>query len=114
MEKGDSIAVYHISMESGNELGVKNEFLLAAHNSIDEKAKQLAPQEIRNQLLISQDPRVKTTFHVKVSNRMAPYLINAIEQQNDSGYGIALRSYFYRFQEAIMAQMFASVKDVIG
>lgn len=111
MEKSDSIAVYHISMESGNELGVKNEFLLAAYSSIDEKARQLAPQEIRDQLLISQDPRVKTTFHVKVSNRMAPYLINAIQQQNDSGYGIALRSYFYRFQEAIMAQMFSNVEQ---
>lgn len=114
MEKSESTTIYHVTMESGGELGVKTDFLVASYTAIDSKAKQLAPREIQHELLISQDAGVKTTFHVKVSSRMAPYLVNAIQQQNEPGYGIALKSYFNRLQEQIMAQMFAGIKDVIG
>jgi len=112
MEKSESSTIYHISMESGDELGVKTDFLVASYNAIDSKARQLAPTDIRHELLISQDMRVKTTFHVKVSSRMAQYLVNAIQQQNDSGYGIALKSYFNRLQEQLMAQMFSNVGQI--
>ncbi len=112
MEKSESSAIYHITMESGEELGVKTDFLVASFNAIDSKARQLAPSDIRHELFISQDARIKTTFHVKVSSRMAQYLVNAIQQQSDSGHGIALKSYFNRLQEQLMAQMFSDVGPI--
>lgn len=111
MGKSESPPIYHVTTQAGNELGVNTDFLVSTYRSIDTKARQLAPAEIRNELLISQDGAVKTTFHVKVSDRMAPYLIDAIQQQTDAGYGTALKSYLYKLQEQIMAQMFASVEQ---
>ena len=75
---------------------------------------RLAPQEIKNELAISQDGRIKGKFYIQVSNRMAPHLIAAIQHQADSESGIGMKSYFYRLQEQIMSEMFAGVKDVIG
>ena len=114
MEKNEPATTYNITMENGNEMGARTEFLVALYGAIDSNAKQLAPAEIRNELLISQDGNVKTTFHVKVSSRMAPYLVNSIQQNTDSSYGIALKSYLQKLQEQIMSQMFAGVKDVIS
>jgi hypothetical protein len=95
-------------------LGVKPEALVGMYKAVDARARQLAPQEIRNELVISQDGRIKTRFYVQVSDRMAPHLIAAIQQQADSETGIGMKSYFYKLQEQIMTQMFAGVKDVIG
>jgi hypothetical protein len=107
------VSTYHVTMDD-DKLGVKPEVLVGMYTAIDTKARQLAPQEIRNELLISQDGRTKTKFYIQVSNRMAPHIIAAIQQQTESEHGIGMRSYFYKLQEQIMSQMFAGVKDVIG
>jgi hypothetical protein len=101
-------------MDGDDRLGVKPEVLVGMYTAIDAKARQLAPQEIRNELAISQDGKIKSKFYIQVSNRMAPHLIAAIQQQADSESGIGMKSYFYRLQEQIMSEMFAGVKDVIG
>ena len=107
------VSTYHVTMDD-DKLGVKPEVLVGMYTAIDAKARQLAPQEIRNELIISQDGRIKTKFYIQVSNRMAPHIIAAIQQQTESEHGIGMRSYFYKLQEQIMSQMFAGVKDVIG
>ena len=84
-----------------DKLGVKPEVLVGMYTAIDAKARQLAPQEIKNELIISQDGRIKSKFYVQVSNRMAPHLIAAIQQQADSEHGIRMRSYFYKLQKQI-------------
>lgn len=109
----ERISTYHVTMDD-DKLGVKPEVLVGMYTAIDAKARQLAPQEIRNELVITQDGRIKSRFYIRVSDRMAPHLIAAIQQQADSESGIGMRSYFYRLQEQIMSQMFAGVKDVIG
>lgn len=106
-------STYHVTMDD-EKLGVKPEVLVGMYTAIDSKARQLAPQEIRNELVISQDGRIKSRFYIRVSDRMAPHLIAAIQQQADSESGIGMKSYFYRLQEQVMSQMFAGVKDVIG
>jgi hypothetical protein len=95
-------------------LGVKPEVLVTMYKAIDAKARQLAPQQIKNELIISQDGSIKTRFNVTVSDRMAPHLIAAIQQQADSETAVGIKSYFYKLQEQVMAQIFAGVKDVIG
>jgi hypothetical protein len=114
VEKDQPATTYDITMENGNETDAKTDFLVGLYRAIDSKARQLAPAGIRNELLIAQDGKVKTTFRVRVSSRMAPYLVNSIQQNTDPGYGIALKSYLNKLQEQIMSQMFAGVKDVIS
>lgn len=112
MDSNQQVSTYDVTMESGPDLGVKTDFLVASYNSIYSGARKAAPQHFSNELVISQDGRVKTTFHVKVSNRMAPYLIKAIQDQTQPGYGVALKGYFHRLQDQIMAQMFSNVGDL--
>jgi hypothetical protein len=97
-----------------DKLGVKPEVLAGMYVTIEAIARGLAPQELKNELVISQDGRIKTRFYLRVSNRMAPHLIAAVQKQADSETGIGMKSYFYKLQEQIMSQMFAGVKDVIG
>lgn len=104
---------YHVTMEDDN-LGVKPEVLVGMYKAIDAKVRRLAPQEIKNELVISQDGGIKTKFYIQVSDRMAPHLIAAVQQHANSETGISLKSYFYKLQEQVMSQMFAGVKDVIG
>lgn len=107
------ISTYHVTMDD-DKLGVKPEALVGMYTAIDAKAKQMAPQDVRRELIISQDGRIKTRFYIQVSNRMAPHFIAAIQQQAESESGIGMKSYFYKLQEQVMSQMFAGVKDVIG
>ncbi|HEU4606280.1 MAG TPA: hypothetical protein VFS46_08600 [Nitrososphaera sp.] len=107
------ISTYHVTMDD-DKLGVKPEALVGMYTAIDAKARQMAPQDVRRELIISQDGRIKTRFYIQVSNRMAPHLIAAIQQQAESESGIGMKSYFYKLQEQVMSQMFAGVKDVIG
>ena len=102
-----------VTMESGNDLGVKPDFLIASYGSIYGIAVKSAPQAISHELAIVQDGSVKTTFHIRVSARMAPYLIKAIQDHNKPDYGVALKSYFHKLQEQIMAQLFNNVGDLV-
>jgi hypothetical protein len=94
-------------------LGVKPEILFRIYGQIEAQAKDSAPAQIRNELRISQDARIKTRFYIAVSDRMAQYLIGAVQKQA-SGDAIGLRAYFYKLQEQLMAQMLAGAKDTIN
>jgi hypothetical protein len=94
-------------------LGVKPEILFRIYGQIEAQAKDSAPAQIRNELRISQDARIKTRFYIAVSDRMAQYLIGAVQKQA-SGDATGLMSYFYKLQEQLMAQMFAGAKDTIN
>lgn len=107
------ISTYHVTMDD-DKLGLKPEVLVGMYTAIDAKAKQLAPHDVKNELLVYQDGRIKSKFHIQVSSRMGPHLISAIQQQVETQQGIGLKSYFYKLQEQVMSQMFAGVKDVIG
>lgn len=107
------ISTFHITMDD-TQLGVKPQALIGMYSAINAKATQMAPQDVKRELIISQDGRINTRFYLQVSNRMAPHLIVAIQQQAESESGIGMKSYFYKLQEQVMSQMFAGVKDVIG
>jgi len=91
---------------------VKPEALFRIYGAIEAQARQMAPPAIAGELRISQDARIKTRFYIAVSERMAPHLVSAVQKQIDS-YGVGLKSYFYKLQEQLMAQMFAGAKDTI-
>lgn len=120
---GARVATFHVTMDD-DRLEVKPEHIARIYGLIDAKARQIAPEPARAELRITQDGRIKTRFYIAVSDRMAPHLVAAVQQVimassaaaadgRQQDYGIGLKSYFYRLQEQLMAQMFAGAKDVI-
>lgn len=107
------ILTYLVTMED-DKLEVDPKVLAEMYSAIDVKARQLATEEIKRELIILQDGRIKSKFHIQVSNRMAPFLITAIQDRAESEISIGMKSYFYKLEEQIMAQLFSGVKDVIG
>ena len=105
----NGISTFHVTIDDMN-LGVKPQVLVGLYSVIIAKAKQLAPQDFSSELIISQDGRIKTRFYLQVSNRMAPHLIVAIQQQAESESGMGMKSYFFKLQEQVMSQMFSSVE----
>jgi len=103
--QSEKVSTYHIAMDD-DKLGLKPEFLVGMYSEINTKARQLAPQDVKSELAISQDGKIKTRFYITVSNRMGSHLINAIQQQINAQQGQALRSYLSKLQEQIMSQMF--------
>ena len=103
---------YHITMDD-EKLGTRPEILFRIYGQIEKHAKESAPVQIRNELRISQDARLKTRFYIAVSDRMAQFLIAAVQIQAN-GDASGLRSYFYKLQEQLMGQMFAGAKDTIN
>jgi hypothetical protein len=92
---------------------IKPETLFKIYAAIEAQAKQAAPPAINQELRIAQDARIKTRFYITVSDRMAQHLVSAVQKQIDA-YGVGLKSYFYKLQEQLMAQMFAGAKDTIS
>lgn len=112
MERNEQTAVYSITVECPENLGVNTKFLVDAYTSVYNGARNQAPGQIANELVVVQDGRVRTTFHLRFSNRMAPYLMKAIQDENSKDYGVALSSYFHRLQEQVMTQLFSNVGEI--
>jgi hypothetical protein len=112
MDGNTQVSTYSVTIESNQDLGVKPDFLISSYNTIWERAKRSAPKPVSHELVIAQDGKLKTVFHIKVSNRMAPYLIKAIQDQMLPEYGIAFKSYWQKVQEQVMAQMFSDVGEI--
>lgn len=104
------VSAYNITMDD-DRLGLKPETVFGMYSAIDSKARELAPKEIKHELRISQDGRIKTRFHILVSDRMAPHLISAIQWQAEAVQGTA-RSYFHKLQDQVMSQMFGPTDSV--
>ncbi|SRR5579883_1803257 len=103
--KPETVSTLHITMDD-SKFEAKPDVLFKAYSAIDARARQLAPENIRNELKIVQDGRIKTKFYVTVSNRMAPHLLQAIQQQIDHKAGMDFGLYFQKLQEQLMSQMF--------
>ncbi|HZC88469.1 MAG TPA: hypothetical protein VE199_02530 [Nitrososphaera sp.] len=102
----EKISTYHVIMDHDDNLELKSEFLVRLYTAMDSKAREIAPENIRKELAITQDGRIKTKFYIRVSNRMAPHFINAIQQQINIEEGICLRLYLCKLQEQLMSQLF--------
>lgn len=87
-------------------LGIKPDVLFKVYQTIDTKARQLAPKELNEELKLAQDGRSKTRFYVTVSKRMAPHLMEAIQLSITADYGLELSSYLQKLQEQLMVQLF--------
>ena len=107
------LTAYNLTMDD-EKLGLKPETLFKIYGAIEAQARQSAKADIRHELRISQDGRIKTRFHVAVSDRMAPHLLAAVQKQAEAEYGIELKSYLHKLQEQLMGQMFVGASDQIN
>lgn len=108
----ERVNTYHLTMDD-EKAEIKPETMFKIYATIEAQAKQAAPPAINQELRIAQDARIKTRFYITVSDRMAPHLVSAVQKQIGE-YGVGLKSYFYKLQEQLMAQMFAGAKDTIS
>lgn len=91
-------------------LELRPEVIFKIYGSIQAQAKQVAPVDVRQELRISQDGRIKTKFYVTVSDRMVPHLLTAVQKQAETEGG-TLKSYLYKLEEQLIAQMCAGKGD---
>ncbi|MEO9294551.1 MAG: hypothetical protein ABI347_03010 [Nitrososphaera sp.] len=108
----ERVNTYHLTMDD-EKCEIKPETLFKIYAAIESQAKQAAPPSINQEIRIAQDGKIKTRFYITVSDRMAPHLVAAVQKQIGE-YGVGLKSYFYKLQEQLMAQMFAGAKDTIS
>lgn len=95
-------------------MGLKPDTLFGIYGTIEAQAREAAPANIRHELRISQDGRIKSRFYIAVSDRMATHLISAVQKQTQTDCGVGLKSYMYKLQEQLMSQMFAGASDTIN
>lgn len=98
------VSAYHIIMDD-DRLGIKPEVVFDMYSAMYSKARELAPEGVKNELRINRDGKIKTRFYITVSDRMAPHLLSAIQWKAESAQGMALKSYFHRLEEQVMAEM---------
>ena len=101
------VSTYHIIMDD-DKLGIKPEAVFDMYSAIYSKARELAPEGVKNELRINQDGKIKTRFYITVSDRMAPHLLSAIQWKVEAVHGTELKSYFHRFESQVVAQMFGT------
>lgn len=105
------MATYNLVMDD-EKLDLKPAVLFKMYGAIDAQARQLASADIKHELRISQDGRIKTRFYIAVSDRMAPHLLSAVQKQAEAESG--LKNYLHKLEEQLMAQMFAGASDQIN
>lgn len=101
---------YHVTMDD-DKLGLKPGFFIELYSKILSETIDSAPSSIRKEIAVLQDGTIKTKFNIAVSSRMAPYLINTIQQRINEEKGIGLRSYLCKLQEQVMHEIFASQRQ---
>lgn len=102
-----AVSVFHISMDD-EKLGIKPQVLVSMYQWLDSRARQIAPENVRSEIQIMQDGRVKTRFNITVSDRMTPHLVAAIQQKLENESSIGLRTYFQNLQQQLLVQLFDS------
>jgi len=92
-----------------DKLDVKPEALASMYSWIDTRARQIAGPDVGQGLRITRDGRIKSRYHIVFSDQMTPHLISAVQQFADSQSSLALKTYFQKLQEHLLAQMFGDL-----
>jgi hypothetical protein len=83
--------------------GLDPDVLAYWYRVIEEEAKRICPEELREKIQIRQHPILWMKFELKISKRAIPYLIEAIES-NLNMMPFATRLYFQKLEEIIMKE----------
>jgi hypothetical protein len=85
--------------------GLDPEILSRWYEVIETEARALCPsEELRDSIMVEQNPILQMKFEFRSSKRAIPYVIEAIENSLNS-MPFATRLYFQKFEEIIQKQL---------
>lgn len=75
---------------------------------VQNRARELSPEDLRDKIIVDQDPILPMKFKLNISKRTVPFMISAIEQTLPE-MPYSTRLYFEKVQEIIL-QEFTNAK----
>lgn len=73
------------------------------YSIVQSRARELSPEELREKIIVEQDPILMMKFRLSISKRTVPFVISAIDQTlHEMPY--STRMYFEKVQEIILQE----------
>ncbi len=88
----------------GSKLGLDPAILAEWYRIVESRAKQRCPKELRELLTITQNPVLWMKFQIKISKRVVPYFVEAIEE-NLEKMPFSTKLYFQKLEAIIEDEM---------
>lgn len=88
--------------------GLVPEVLAHWYLIVQNRARELSPEDLRDKIIVDQDPILPMKFKLNISKRTVPFVISAIEQTLPE-MPYSTRLYFEKVQEIIL-QEFTNAK----
>ncbi len=73
------------------------------YSVVQSKARELSPEELREKIIVEQDPILMMKFRLNISKRTVPFVISAIDQTLPE-MPYSTRMYFEKVQEIILQE----------
>ncbi|MGH9934575.1 MAG: hypothetical protein ACRD3Z_05605 [Nitrososphaerales archaeon] len=83
--------------------GLDPEVLANWYSIVQSRARELSPEELREKIIVEQDPILMMKFRLSISKRTVPFVISAIDQTL-SEMPYSTRMYFEKVQEIILQE----------
>lgn len=88
----------------GSKVGLDPAILAEWYRIVESRAKERCPKELRELLTITQDPVLWMKFQIKISKRVVPYFVEAIEE-NLEKMPFSTKLYFQKLEAIIEDEM---------
>jgi hypothetical protein len=73
------------------------------YSIVQSRARELSPEELREKIIVEQDPILMMKFRLSISKRTVPFVISAIDQTLPE-MPYSTRMYFEKVQEIILQE----------
>jgi len=73
------------------------------YSVVQSRARELSPEELREKIVVEQDPILMMKFRLSISKRTVPFVISAIDQTLPE-MPYSTRMYFEKVQEIILQE----------
>lgn len=73
------------------------------YNIVQSRARELSPEELREKIIVEQDPILMMKFRLSISKRTVPFVMSAIDQSLPE-MPYSTRMYFEKVQEIILQE----------
>ena len=73
------------------------------YSVVQSRARELSPEELREKIIVEQDPILMMKFRLSISKRTVPFVISAIDQTLPE-MPYSTRMYFEKVQEIILQE----------
>ncbi|MGH9921260.1 MAG: hypothetical protein ACRD38_00760 [Nitrososphaerales archaeon] len=83
--------------------GLDPEVLANWYSVVQSRARELSPEELREKIIVEQDPILMMKFRLSISKRTVPFVISAIDQTLPE-MPYSTRMYFEKVQEIILQE----------